>query len=64
MNHSVILRRGLFCCACSLPHIDVRNVLRTSCCVIVLPPLRYFLLPKILERTARVVPIQSTPEWS
>ncbi len=61
MNHSVNLRRRLFSCALSAPHIEVRNVLRTSCWVIVLPPPRYFLLPKRFVNTARVVPIQSTP---
>ncbi len=65
MNHSVNLRftpaspprsRAL-----SRPHIELRKVLRTSCCVIVLPPLRYFLLPNMLLATARVVPMKSTP---
>ena len=36
MNHSVILRCGVFS--------GVRKVFLTSCCVSVLPPARYFLV--------------------
>ena len=56
--------RRLLRAPCAMPHIELRKVLRTSCCVIVLPPLRYFWLPNMLVSTARVVPMKSTPGWS
>ena len=53
MNHSENLRLSV----CS----GVRNVFFTSCCVIVLPPRRYFLLPKTLSMAALPIPIGSMP---
>jgi hypothetical protein len=56
MNHSDTLRVGVFS--------GVRNVFLTSCCVIVLPPRRYFLFPKTFPMIALVRPMGSMPGWS
>ena len=42
----------------------VRKKFFTSCCVIVLPPTRYFFSPRRFVITAPTVRIRSTPGWS
>ncbi len=56
MNCSWSLRRSVFS--------GVRNVFLTICCVIVLPPTRYGLSPRMLVTSAPSAPIGSTPGCS